>query len=81
MRQKQTKKQSIIEAVANTLFSSLVSFCASFIVYPLVGVEATIKDIGALTGIFTCISIIKNFLVRRFFETQTWRRLWRKRRS
>jgi len=81
MREKQTRKQSIIEAVANTLFSSFVSFCMSFIVYPLVGVEATIQDIGALTGIFTFISIIKNFLVRRFFETKTWRRLWLKRGS
>ena len=81
MREKQTRKQSIIEAVTNTLFSSLVSFCVSFIVYPLVGVDASVRDIGTLTGIFTCISIFKNFVVRRFFETETWRSIWRKRRS
>jgi uncharacterized membrane protein len=81
MRQKQTKKQSIIESVTNTFFGTFISFLASLIIYPLVGVKATMGDIGQLTIIFTCLSIVKNFIVRRFFETDTWRKLWRKRKS
>jgi uncharacterized membrane protein len=81
MRQRQTRKQSIIESIANTAFGTFFSFLASLIIYPLVGVDVTIKEIGHLTIIFTCISIIKNFIVRRFFETQTWNRIWRKRKS
>lgn len=81
MRQKQTKKQSIIESVTNTFFGTFISFLASLIIYPLVGVEATMGDIGQLTIIFTCLSIVKNFIVRRFFETDTWRKLWKKRKS
>jgi uncharacterized membrane protein len=81
MRQKQTRKQSIIESVTNTAFGTFISFLASLIIYPLVGVDATMKDIGQLTIIFTCLSIVKNFVVRRFFETDTWTKLWRKRKS
>lgn len=81
MRQRQTKKQSIIEAVANTAFGTFFSFLASLIIYPLVGVDVTIKDIGQLTIIFTCLSIVKNFMVRRFFETETWVNIWKKRKG
>ena len=81
MREKQTRKQSIIESIANTLFSTVVSFLVSLVVYPLVGVEASISDIGHLTLVFTCFSIIKNFFVRRFFETETWSKLLGKRKS
>lgn len=81
MREKQTKKQSIIESVFNTLFSTIISFFASLIIYPMVGVEASIRDISHLTIIFTCLSIVKNFLVRRLFETDTWFKLLRKRKS
>jgi uncharacterized membrane protein len=81
MREKQTRKQSIIESVFNTLSSTVISFFASLIIYPLVGVEVTIRDIGYLTLIFTCLSIVKNFFVRRLFEANTWTKLWRKRKS
>jgi len=81
MREKQTRKQSIIESVFNTTSGTIISFLASLIIYPMVGVEVTIKDISQLTIVFTCLSIIKNFLVRRFFETETWTKLWRKRKS
>ncbi len=81
MRQKQTKKQSIIESVTNTFVGTFISFLASLIIYPLVGIDASVKDIGVLTVIFTCLSIIKNFTIRRLFETDSWRKLFRKRRS
>jgi uncharacterized membrane protein len=81
MREKQTRKQSIIESIFNTTSSTIISFFASLIIYPLVGIEASIKDIGLLTIVFTCLSIVKNFLVRRFFETNTWSKLWRKHKS
>ena len=81
MREKQTRKQSVIESVFNTLTSTIISFLASLVIYPMVGVEVTVQDIGHLTIIFTCLSIVKNFLVRRFFETDTWSKLWRKRKS
>jgi uncharacterized membrane protein len=81
MREKQTRKQSIIESVFNTISSTIISFFASLIIYPMVGVEASVKDIGHLTIVFTCLSIVKNFAVRRFFETNTWTKLWRKRKS
>lgn len=81
MREKQTRKQSIIESVFNTLSSTVISFFASLIIYPMVGVEASMCDIGHLTIIFTCLSIVKNFLVRRFFETDTWSKLLRKRKG
>jgi len=81
MREKQTKKQSVIESIFNTVVGTVVSFLVSLIIYPLVGVEASIRDIGNLTIVFTCFSVIKNFFVRRFFETDIWIKLRGKRKS
>jgi uncharacterized membrane protein len=81
MRERQSKKQSIIESVTNTLFGTIFNFLVSLVVYPLVGIDVTMKDIGVLTIIFTFISVIKNFLVRRFFETETWNNFRKKRKS
>jgi hypothetical protein len=80
MRQKQTRKQSIIESIANTTFGTFFSFLVSLIVYPLVGVDVSMKEISYLTIIFTFFSVVKNFIVRRFFESETWLDIWKKRR-
>ncbi len=78
MKKRQSKKLSIIESITNTMVSTVVSFTTTLIVYPLIGIDVTIVDVSRITIIFTIISIVKNFLVRRFFETKYWRFFKRK---
>lgn len=67
----QTKKQSFIEANINTL----VGFCASYIALLLINVlydlNLTLFDSFEITLIFTLISILRNYFIRRFFNKLT----------
>ena len=65
---KQSKKQSLLESVVNTITGTIINFIISTIIYPMVGIEANIMEIGVVTIVLTISSIIKNFLIRRFFE-------------
>ncbi|MDB0603166.1 hypothetical protein PL373_18945 [Tenacibaculum maritimum] len=64
----QTKKQSFIESITNTTVGFCISLGATFIIFPIVGISSTgIKNI-AVTLFFTVISIIRGYVIRRFFN-------------
>ena len=64
----QTKKQSFIESLSNTAVGFLISLAATFIVLPIFNVHSTFsKNIG-ITICFTFISIIRSYLIRRYFN-------------
>ena len=64
----QTKKQSLLESIASTSVGFVVSLAATFLIFPVVGVESTgVKNI-IISVLFTCVSIIRGYYVRRFFN-------------
>lgn len=64
----QSKKQSLVESITNTFVGFIISLTAIFLILPLFGVESTpIKNIG-ITLCFTIISILRGYLIRRFFN-------------
>lgn len=66
---KQTKLESLVEAVINTTSGVVLAMCLmSFVVVPLWGFETSFADNLTITLMFTASSIIRSFLWRRFFN-------------
>jgi hypothetical protein len=64
----QSKKESLKESLINTSLGFAISLAATFLVLPLFGIESTpLKNIG-ITVCFTVISVLRSYLVRRYFN-------------
>jgi hypothetical protein len=64
----QTKKQSIIEVIANTVVGFIISVGVSVLLFPLMGIPVTFGENLGITLIFTVISLVRSFLMRRIFN-------------
>jgi len=65
---RQTKRQSLIEAMTNTGIAFCISLFIAWVVYPLYYPETSFRDTFELTLIFTVISILRGYIIRRFFN-------------
>ena len=64
----QSKKKSIIESISGTLIGLLTSFLIQLVLYPLLDIPVTIHQNILITLVFFIVSIIRGYLVRRFFN-------------
>ena len=63
----QTKTQSVIESVSNVAIGYVVAFASQLLVFPLFDIHVTFSD-NIWIGIwFTVISLIRSYIVRRWF--------------
>lgn len=65
---KQSCLMSLIESVANVLVGYGVAVATQLIVFPWFGLPARLDDALAIGAIFTVVSILRSFLLRRLFE-------------
>lgn len=63
----QSRLMSLVEVVMSTLIGFVVSVWANWAVLPLFGFKVKLAESFAITLIFTVISIVRSYLVRRFF--------------
>jgi len=63
----QSKKQSVIEAITNTVVGLGFSFAIQITIYPLLGIDVTVKQNLLITFMFFIASIFRGYLLRRFF--------------
>lgn len=68
----QSRRQSLIETLAGVAIGFVVSMLISMVVYPLHGHAFSLTQNASITVIFTVVSILRGYWVRRFFN---W--LWR----
>jgi hypothetical protein len=66
--QGQTRRQSMVESVTNIGIGWLLSLGVTAVVLPYFGHEVTFGENAAMTTIFTVISLIRSYAVRRFFN-------------
>ncbi len=59
---------SLIESVASTLLGYSVATAANFYILPLFGYPVTFRDASSIGVIFTVISLIRGYAVRRLFN-------------
>jgi hypothetical protein len=64
----QTKKKSLIESVSNTSIGLITSFLIQITLYPALGIPVTLSQNIFITFVFFMASIIRSYIVRRFFN-------------
>lgn len=67
----QSKFGSIVESISNTAVGLLTTLVLSPFIYDLVGMQYTYTQLGMATVLFTAISIIRGYIIRRFFNKKT----------
>lgn len=65
----QSRKHSLLESVLNVAIGYVISLCVQIIVYPLFGASFTFAQNLELGAIFTITSIIRNYWIRRAFNS------------
>lgn len=64
----QTKNQSFIETIINISIGYLISLVSLFLIFPVLGIESSTGKNLLITLYFTLISILRSYLVRRYFN-------------
>lgn len=72
MKGKQTWWGSIVEAKANIAIGFGVAYVANMVVLPAFGYPVTPIDNLGITIVYTAISVIRQLVVRRFFNNLKW---------
>ena len=63
----QTRTLSAVETLSSTAIGYLVAVLTQAIVFPAYGIKTHAGDHFAIAAIFTAVSIIRGYFVRRFF--------------
>lgn len=64
----QSRLQSLFEALANVVLGYGVALGAQLLVFPLFGIHLPLASNLAIGIIFTVVSLIRSYLLRRFFN-------------
>ena len=67
----QTKLESAIEVVVNVLIGYVVATASQIMIFPLFGIFLPLSDNLLIGAYFTAISIVRGYVVRRFFNRKT----------
>lgn len=64
----QTKRHSLIESLVNISIGYLTALFSQFLIFPLFDINIPLSD-NLLIGLyFTIISLIRSYLIRRYFN-------------
>lgn len=64
----QTRTQSAIETIVSTVIGYLVAYLTQVAVFPIFGFHARTREHLAIGAIFTVVSLIRGYFVRRLFN-------------
>ena len=65
---KQSRLMSLVEAVANVIVGYGVAVVTQILIFPIFGLHTTLAQNFQMGLLFTGVSIIRSFLLRRLFE-------------
>ncbi|ODS95548.1 MAG: hypothetical protein ABS56_15605 [Lautropia sp. SCN 69-89] len=65
---KQSRLMSLVESLANVLVGYVVAVVTQMVVFPLFGLAVTISENLLIGLIFTAVSIVRSYALRRGFE-------------
>ena len=65
---KQSRLMSLVESLANVLVGYVVAVVTQMAVFPLFGLAVTVTENLLIGLIFTVVSIVRNYALRRGFE-------------
>ncbi len=64
----QSRTMSLVEAVTNVLIGYGVAVATQILVFPLFGFAASLQDNLAIGLVFTAVSLVRSYALRRIFE-------------
>ena len=67
---RQSRRESLIEAFFGIVIGFSINFGMNFLLLPLVGVQVTSSQNLWLGAIYTSVSLLRSFLIRRFFAAR-----------
>ena len=70
----QTKKHSLIESFSNVAIGYFVALGSQLAIFPLYGIHIPLQHNIAIGAWFTVISIIRSYVLRRWFNRVTAKR-------
>ncbi len=65
---KQTRVMSLLEAIANVVVGYGVAVTTQMLVFPVFGLQTTLAQNLKMGAVFSIVSIIRSFALRRVFE-------------
>lgn len=65
---KQSRAMSLVESLANVAVGYGIAVVTQMLVFPLFGLVATLGENLAMGAIFTVVSIVRSYWLRRLFE-------------
>ncbi|EZH74104.1 hypothetical protein ATO12_14615 [Aquimarina atlantica] len=69
----QTKKQSFIESLVNVSIGFCITMVSLHIIFPVLGIENNSGKNIILTIYLTLLSILRNYVLRRYFNRKQTR--------
>lgn len=67
---KQSRWMSLVEAVTNVLVGYGVAVATQWLVFPLFKLHATLQENLLIGLIFTAVSLVRSYVLRRAFEAR-----------
>lgn len=69
----QRRLHSFIESVANVAVGYGVALVTQIIVFPWFGIHVALRDNALIGAVFTVVSIVRSYTLRRWFTHRTER--------
>ena len=66
---KQSRLMSLVEAITNVVVGYGVAVMTQILIFPVFGLQTSLGQNLAMGGIFTIVSLLRSFALRRFFES------------
>jgi hypothetical protein len=70
----QSRAMSLVEAVANVVVGFAVAVLAQMLVFPLFGLRASLDQNLGIGAIFTVVSLVRSYALRRVFNRRAIQR-------
>lgn len=65
---KQSRAMSLVEAVTNVLVGYGVAVVTQILIFPVFGLHTTLTQNLKMGAVFTIVSIVRSYILRRMFE-------------
>jgi hypothetical protein len=64
----QTRAESLIEAAVNIAIGYVIAIASQIVIFPACGVEASLRQNLAIGAGFTAVSLVRQYVIRRWFN-------------
>lgn len=67
----QSRQHSALESAANVLIGYLIAIMAQMVILPIFGMYASTSEHFMIAGLFTVVSLVRSYCLRRLFNKLT----------